>query len=36
MAAPCQAREPRAVTVLTGCYPQAYPDEAAEIAEADV
>ena len=27
---------PGAVTVLTGCYPQAFPDEAAEIAEADV
>ena len=26
---------PGAVTVLTGCYPQAFPDEAAEIAEAD-
>ena len=25
---------PGAVTVLTGCYPQAFPDEAAEIAEA--
>ena len=29
-------RNPGAVTVLTGCYPQAFPDEAAEIAEADV
>ena len=27
---------PGAVTVLTGCYPQAFPEEAAEIAEADV
>ena len=27
---------PGAVTVLTGCYPQAFPDEAAAIAEADV
>ena len=27
---------PGAVTVLTGCYPQAFPKEAAEIAEADV
>ena len=27
---------PGAVTVLTGCYPQAFPEEAAAIAEADV
>lgn len=27
---------PGAVTVLTGCYPQAFPEEAASIAEADV
>lgn len=27
---------PGAVTVLTGCYPQAFPEEAATIAEADV
>ena len=27
---------PGAVTVLTGCYPQAFPEEAAEIKEADV
>lgn len=27
---------PGAVTVLTGCYPQAFPDEAAAIEEADV
>lgn len=27
---------PGAVTVLTGCYPQAFPEEAAMIAEADV
>lgn len=27
---------PGAVTVLTGCYPQAFPEEAAGIAEADV
>lgn len=27
---------PGAVTVLTGCYPQAFPEEAAEAAEADV
>ena len=27
---------PGAVTVLTGCYPQAFPQEAASIAEADV
>ena len=27
---------PGAVTVLTGCYPQAFPEEAANIAEADV
>ena len=27
---------PGAVTVLTGCYPQAFPEEAAEIQEADV
>lgn len=27
---------PGAVTVLTGCYPQAFPKETAEIAEADV
>lgn len=27
---------PGAVTVLTGCYPQAFPEEAAQIAEADV
>lgn len=27
---------PGAVTVLTGCYPQAFPQQAAEIAEADV
>ena len=27
---------PGAVTVLTGCYPQAFPEEAAEIHEADV
>ena len=27
---------PGAVTVLTGCYPQAFPEEAARIAEADV
>ena len=32
-----QKREhPGAVTVLTGCYPQAFPEEAAAIAEADV
>ena len=32
-----QKREhPQAVTVLTGCYPQAFPDEAAAIREADV
>ena len=29
-------KNPGAVTVLTGCYPQAFPKEAAEIAEADV
>lgn len=29
-------RHPQAVTVLTGCYPQAFPDEAAAVAEADV
>ena len=27
---------PGAVTVLTGCYPQAFPEEAAKIEEADV
>lgn len=27
---------PGAVTVLTGCYPQAFPEEAAEVAEADL
>lgn len=27
---------PGAVTVLTGCYPQAFPEEAAAITEADV
>lgn len=27
---------PGAVTVLTGCYPQAFPEEAAELTEADV
>lgn len=27
---------PGAVTVLTGCYPQAFPDDAARLAEADV
>ena len=27
---------PGAVTVLTGCYPQAFPEEAAKITEADV
>src|SRR5699024_3655081 len=27
---------PGAVTVLTGCYPQAFPEEAAAVAEADV
>lgn len=27
---------PSAVTVLTGCYPQAFPEQAAQIAEADV
>ncbi|MDD2955662.1 MAG: tRNA (N(6)-L-threonylcarbamoyladenosine(37)-C(2))-methylthiotransferase MtaB [Oscillospiraceae bacterium] len=27
---------PGAVTVLTGCYPQAFPEEAAAIAEADI
>ena len=32
-----QKREhPQAVTVLTGCYPQAFPEEAAAIREADV
>lgn len=32
-----QKREhPGAVTVLTGCYPQAFPEEAAAIAEADI
>ena len=32
-----QKREhPGAVTVLTGCYPQAFPEEASAIAEADV
>ena len=32
-----QKREhPQAVTVLTGCYPQAFPEEAATIREADV
>ena len=32
-----QKREhPQAVTVLTGCYPQAFPEEAAAIPEADV
>lgn len=29
-------RNPEAVTVLTGCYPQAFPDEARTIAEADI
>jgi threonylcarbamoyladenosine tRNA methylthiotransferase MtaB len=27
---------PGAITVLTGCYPQAFPEEAAQIAEADI
>lgn len=29
-------QNPEAVTVLTGCYPQAFPEEAASIAEADI
>ena len=29
-------RCPKALIVLTGCYPQAFPEEAAAIAEADV
>ena len=31
MAAPCQARKPRRGDGADGCYPQASPDEAAEI-----
>lgn len=29
-------QDPNAVTVLTGCYPQAFPEEAAKLTEADV
>lgn len=29
-------RSPHAVTVLTGCYPQAFPDQAAQLTEADL
>ncbi len=29
-------QDPNAVTVLTGCYPQAFPEEAAQLTEADV
>ena len=32
----CKRENPAAVTVLTGCYPQAFPDEAAAALEADV
>src|SRR5699024_5592555 len=32
-----QKREhPGAITVLTGCYPQAFPEEAAKVEEADI
>ncbi|WP_102049225.1 tRNA (N(6)-L-threonylcarbamoyladenosine(37)-C(2))-methylthiotransferase MtaB [Pygmaiobacter massiliensis] len=32
----CKRQNPGAVTVLTGCYPQAFPEEADEITEADI
>ena len=32
----CKRENPGAVTVLTGCYPQAFPEEAAAATEADV
>lgn len=32
----CKRENPGAVTVLTGCYPQAFPEEAAGVTEADV
>lgn len=32
----CKRENPGAVTILTGCYPQAFPEEAAAVMEADV
>ena len=32
----CKRENPGAVTILTGCYPQAFPEEAAAVLEADV
>ncbi|MEG0803845.1 MAG: tRNA (N(6)-L-threonylcarbamoyladenosine(37)-C(2))-methylthiotransferase MtaB [Pygmaiobacter sp.] len=32
----CKRENPGAVTVLTGCYPQAFPEEAPAITEADI
>lgn len=32
----CKRQNPGAVTVLTGCYPQAFPEETDEITEADI
>ena len=32
----CRRENPRAVLVLTGCMPQAFPEEAAEFGEADI
>lgn len=32
----CKRENPAAVTVLTGCYPQAFPAEAEAVAEADI